>query len=75
MLLEFSLKFNNETAVFSSPQNNKLQLPGQMLPFFGFVSVQYLASENWRGLVDGEPSLSSEKRAGQASFVHAAHPC
>jgi hypothetical protein len=75
MLIEFSLKSNNETAVFKGLQKGKLQLPTQMLRFFGFVSIQYLASESWRGLVHGEPSLSSEKRAGQTSFVPAAHPC
>jgi hypothetical protein len=76
LLIEFTLNFNNVTAVLGGPHNNELHLPGQILPLligaFGFVRICYLVLENWRSPSDVEPSLATRPMTVQeARTLHA----
>ena len=61
-LVEFSLNFNNITAVLGGPHDNELHLPSQLLPLligaFGFVRIIYLLFEQTRSPGDAEPSVA-----------------
>ncbi|KAL5322090.1 hypothetical protein ACEPPN_010059 [Leptodophora sp. 'Broadleaf-Isolate-01'] len=62
LLIEFSLNFNNATAVLRGRDNgNELHLPAQLLPLligtFGLVRVLYLVVRSKRSPEDTEPSL------------------
>jgi hypothetical protein len=66
LLIEFTLNFNNVTAVLGGPHSSELHLPGQLLPLligaFGFVRICYLVLESWRSGNDVEPSLATNQR-------------
>jgi hypothetical protein len=73
-LVEFSLNFNNVTAVLGGPEDNEFHLPAQLLPFmigiFGFVRTCYLLFESWRSPGDTEPSVSEPTPPLPARTMH-----
>ncbi|KAE9379835.1 hypothetical protein N431DRAFT_476914 [Stipitochalara longipes BDJ] len=78
LLIEFTLNFNNVTAVLGGPNSNELHLPGQMLPLligaFGFVRICFLVFSDWRSPGDVEPSLSNDEKTRmrlEARTMHA----
>jgi hypothetical protein len=74
-LIEFSLNFNNVTAVLGGLKNNELHLPGQLLPLligaFGFVRTSYFVLESWHSPGDIQPPLSEPSPPHAASIMHA----
>jgi hypothetical protein len=76
LLIEFTLNFNNVTAVLGGPHSGELHLPGQLLPLligvFGLVRICYLVLESWRSGDDVEPSLATNQKLRlEARMLHA----
>jgi len=73
-LVEFTLNFNNVTAVLGGPHDNELHLPSQLLPLlmgaFGFVRAWYLLFESWRSPGESEPSVAEPSPPHPARTLH-----